>query len=192
MKTGETNKGGCTCNNVTYLCDCNVKVSQLGQSQAFQVQSTLAAVVVEEMKREEMIINGQMRGSVWPPAEPFVPKNPMLGILTGVEEPLKHLQMFPWTTEDIDTKFLLFTRNNRNTGIPIGYESPLSLDAVPSNCDKMIFVIHGFRGSSEDDPYQRLKRALLDFREYSNPCVVMTDWRRGAAVDPSAAAVRKF
>ena len=166
-------------------------MSQLGQSQYVQVSSDMAALLVEEMKREEVAITGAggLRGKIWPPKEPFHPSNHRLGTITGEEEPLKHLQIFPWNEKDIGTKFYLYTRHNRNQSIIVGNETgdQYSVRDVPKNCSRMIFIVHGFRGAYTDLVFQKLKDALLDFPIYQDPCIIMTDWSKGAAFDPSSA-----
>ena len=181
---GRTNGGECKCNNATYLCDCSVKVDQLGQYQSFQVTSDVAAVVVQEMKKSENLIFGYLdnKGSYWPPSEPVVISKKLqnlLGTLNGRDEPLNHLQTLPEDIKAIGTKFLLYTSASKEVPAAVGYENSSRLNNVPSTCSKMFIVSHGFRGSSSDVAMLDLRRELLKFSPDS--CVVMVDWTKGAS-----------
>ena len=151
---GRTNGGDCKCNNVTLLCDCSLKVDQLGQYQSFQVSTDVAALVVQEIKKSENLIFGNINNKLggananWPPRDPIVISKRHahnLGSITGREEPLFHLQTLPEDVKIIDTKFFLFTSSNgansgdanakisKETPIPIGYESASQLNEVPAH-----------------------------------------------------------
>lgn len=231
---GNTNQGGCNCNNVTYVCKCLVKLgTDLNNWASFIVDTDVAAFVVDAMKQQEQglqqiataaissdsketsgsnssstvkVASGERKA--WPPSKPFKYENKLLGELTGREEPLLHLKMFPSQPKEIGTEFIFTQRRNvlqkqstsevkqsNKTQGPIviskeykiHYEnSSLIRDSV-EKCDKLYAIIHGFRGSQEDTVYENLRKNIIHFNNQSSIksiCIVSVDWRKGASIQP--------
>ncbi|KAM5321673.1 pancreatic lipase-related protein 2-like [Glossophaga mutica] len=102
----------------------------------------------------------------------FSDEQPWTGIL---QRPLK---LFPWSPQDINTQFLLFTNENPNNFQRISSTDLATIEASNFRLDrKTRFIIHGFIGKGENSWLLDMCKKMFEVEEVNCICV---DWRRGA------------
>ncbi|MEJ1270943.1 pancreatic lipase related protein 1 [Cricetulus griseus] len=100
-----------------------------------------------------------------------------------VQRPLKIL---PWSPEDIDTRFLLFTNENPDNYQVISATDPATIEASNFQLDrKTRFIIHGFIDKGEDSWLLDMCKRMFQVEKVNCVCV---DWRRGAKAEYTQAA----
>lgn len=126
----------------------------------------------------------------WPPKEPFHFTDPRLGTLTGNEEPLKHLRIFPQKESEVEATFYL-NYHDKDGGIlvrELSTNDSSSLRLPKTNgkpvCSNLVGVIHGFTSTIKTENFEDLIAALLDYEgpgsDKQRMCVIGIDWKRGA------------
>lgn len=204
-----TKNGACHCDLMSLLCECSVRMkADCNQSTSYSVDSFTAALVVDSLNKENLHRQHEDDCSsqippeekAWPPVTPFTYENKYLGQLTGVEEPVQHLRMFPSQPNKINTQFLLhqMTKINQDNSSNcartsskfsrIHYDNETSIRESVDRCDSLYFIIHGFRQTYEDDIFNDFRSNLLNYTtlersEWIN-CVIGVDWRSGAQMRP--------
>ncbi|XP_071986940.1 pancreatic triacylglycerol lipase-like isoform X4 [Engystomops pustulosus] len=92
-----------------------------------------------------------------------------------VERPFAKL---PWAPEKINTRFLLYTRNNQNSYQAISATNPSSISSSNFRTSrKTRFVIHGFTDSGEATWLSDICRRLFQIEDSNCICV---DWSGGS------------
>ncbi|KAI1306041.1 Pancreatic lipase-related protein 2 [Halotydeus destructor] len=118
---------------------------------------------------------------------PLVQHHRLLGFIAMMDEPIHHLQIKPWYPDLINTRFIIFDRENQHyDGVNGNFEyltylkfNASFLKRKANNYDKIYFITHGFQEFFMGD-YVRLKDALLDFQATTNPAVIVVDWSDGS------------
>nr|XP_026244974.1 pancreatic lipase-related protein 2-like isoform X1 [Urocitellus parryii] len=89
------------------------------------------------------------------------------------------LKIFPWSPEDIGTRFLLHTNENPdNYQVRLITADPNTIDASNFRLDrKTRFIIHGFIDKGEENWLPDTCRKMFQVEEVNCICV---DWRRGS------------
>lgn len=186
----KTNRGGCQCNNVTYNCECQVKVSpEENNYVSYKISSDVAVVVVEELRKYEEALQGQQHTkALWPPSEPYVFEDERLSPLTGREEPLSHMHLMPHKESQINTSFLLYYPWSRSEGVPVNFNERSIVRR--EGCERLFVVVHGFRDSSDSEQMVLIKESILSYfeNESEKACVLTVDWRNGASIHPYSVA----
>ncbi|XP_053306314.1 pancreatic triacylglycerol lipase [Spea bombifrons] len=92
-----------------------------------------------------------------------------------VERPIAKL---PWAPEKINTRFLLFTRNNQNSYQTISATNPSSISSSNFRTSrKTRFVIHGFTDSGQEAWLSDICRRLFQVEDVN--CIAV-DWSGGS------------
>ncbi|XP_052569236.1 pancreatic lipase-related protein 2 [Peromyscus californicus insignis] len=100
-----------------------------------------------------------------------------------IQRPLK---MFPWSPEDINVRFLLYTNENTNNYQVISATDPATIEASNFQLDrKTRFIIHGFIDSGEDAWLLDMCKKMFQVEKVNCICV---DWKRGARTEYTQAA----
>nr|XP_006978541.2 pancreatic lipase-related protein 2 [Peromyscus maniculatus bairdii] len=100
-----------------------------------------------------------------------------------IQRPLK---MFPWSPEDINTRFLLYTNENTNNYQVISATDPATIEASNFQLDrKTRFIIHGFIDNGEDAWLLDMCKKMFQVEKVNCICV---DWKRGARTEYTQAA----
>ncbi|KAG7212631.1 hypothetical protein KM043_012917 [Ampulex compressa] len=103
-------------------------------------------------------------------------------------DPPPHLSLKrrPESPSVIQTKFMLYTRNNRQTPEMLVYsDDSYSLRKSHFNATRALkVVIHGFKGSGSDPGVFQIVKSFLDLEDAN---VLILDWTRGAGTTYSAA-----
>ncbi|XP_011856517.1 PREDICTED: pancreatic lipase-related protein 2 [Mandrillus leucophaeus] len=102
----------------------------------------------------------------------FSDEKPWAGIL---QRPTK---LLPWSPEDIDTRFLLYTNENPNDFQLITGTEPDTIEASNFQLDrKTRFIIHGFLDKGEDSWPSDMCKKMFEVEKVNCICV---DWRHGS------------
>ncbi|XP_063290014.1 pancreatic triacylglycerol lipase-like [Pelobates fuscus] len=100
-----------------------------------------------------------------------------------IERPITKL---PWTSEKINTRFLLFTRSNQNSFQVISAINPSTISSSNFRTSKKTrFVIHGFTDSGEASWLSDICRKLFTIEDVN--CITV-DWSGGSRTQYSQAA----
>lgn len=100
-----------------------------------------------------------------------------------IQRPLK---MLPWSPEDINTRFLLYTNENTNNYQVISATDPATIEASNFQLDrKTRFIIHGFIDNGEDAWLLDMCKKMFQVEKVNCICV---DWKRGARTEYTQAA----
>ncbi|XP_053547731.1 pancreatic triacylglycerol lipase-like [Bombina bombina] len=92
-----------------------------------------------------------------------------------IERPIVIL---PWAPEAINTRFLLYTRNNQNSYQSLSAINPSTISSSNFRTTrKTRFVIHGFLDSGESKWLSNICRRLLQMEDVN--CIAV-DWRNGS------------
>ncbi|XP_008825559.1 pancreatic lipase-related protein 2 [Nannospalax galili] len=88
------------------------------------------------------------------------------------------LTMFPWSPEDIGTRFLLYTNENPNNYQVITAIDPVTIEGSNFQMDrKTRFIIHGFTDKGEGDWLTDMCKDMFQVEKVNCICV---DWRQGS------------
>ncbi|XP_050003789.1 pancreatic lipase-related protein 2-like [Alexandromys fortis] len=110
----------------------------------------------------------------------FSNEKPWAGML---QRPSKAL---PWSPEEIDTKFLLYTNENPNNYQEISATDPATIKASGFQLDrKTRLVIHGFTDKGEGSWPVDICKSMFQVEKVNCICV---DWRHGAKAEYTQAA----
>ncbi|XP_072495109.1 pancreatic lipase-related protein 2-like [Notamacropus eugenii] len=100
-----------------------------------------------------------------------------------LQRPLKAL---PWSPEDINTRFLLYTNENPNTFQTILSDDPSTIEASNFKTDrKTHFIIHGFLDKGEEFWLTDICKKMLQVEKVNCFCV---DWKKGSRTRYTQAA----
>ncbi|XP_018427682.1 PREDICTED: pancreatic triacylglycerol lipase-like [Nanorana parkeri] len=100
-----------------------------------------------------------------------------------LERPITRL---PWTPEKINTRFLLFTRNNQNSFQVISAATPSTISSSNFRTTrKTRFIIHGFTDSGESSWLSDICRKLFVIEDVN--CIAV-DWSGGSRTTYSQAS----
>ena len=135
----------------------------------------------------------------FPPKGGFNFEDPRLGHVTGNEEPLKHLKIFPQTESHVNVSFRLhyneWINGNKSQSLMILSTNDTSMQQLPVRngkplCQKLVGVIHGFTSDIMVDRFVDLRNALLNYQEPGSVkrnriCVLAINWKKGAKLELS-------
>ncbi|XP_074141337.1 pancreatic triacylglycerol lipase-like [Sminthopsis crassicaudata] len=110
----------------------------------------------------------------------FTDDKPWAGI---IERPLK---LLPWSPEDINTRFLLYTNENQDSYQQIIPEDLETIKNSNFNKDrKTRFIIHGFVDKGEEDWLSHMCKNFFQVEEVNCICI---DWKKGARTEYTQAS----
>ncbi|XP_054840127.1 inactive pancreatic lipase-related protein 1-like [Eublepharis macularius] len=100
-----------------------------------------------------------------------------------VERPIKRL---PWSPEKINTRFLLYTKNNPNNFQEITAIKPETIDYSNFNASKITrFITHGFVDEGEENWLSDMCKRMFEVEDVNCICI---DWSKGSRCPYTQAA----
>ncbi|XP_015280544.1 PREDICTED: inactive pancreatic lipase-related protein 1-like [Gekko japonicus] len=99
------------------------------------------------------------------------------------ERPIKRL---PWSPERINTRFLLYTKNNPNNFQEITAVEPETIDYSNFNASKITrFITHGFVDQGEENWLSDMCKRMFEVEDVNCICI---DWKKGSRCPYTQAA----